>query len=652
MKVAIQLVFLLILLCFVHNARAATWYVRTDGGTAYNAATKPTGQCNGQTDAPYPGAGVNQPCAFSHWEYLFGDDVYGETPVWKIAGGDTVIIGDVGGTPGQFRIGYRGPNPNDYWGFCAGGPFYCYNPTIPSGTAQNPTKIYGRNYATHGAKTQLYGGYGLAFILNLAGTAYVDLRNLELTDHAQCARTGNSDICSSNYPLDDYATAGVFFNTGSANISLTDVAIHGLAAAGISGSVGGDINLTDVTVGYNPSAGWDADNHAGGSTGGTIRMLRMTIEFSGCMEEYPITHPLPAAKCWDQNDGGYGDAIGTGNGDVASWQIEQSLFRYNTQDGIDLLHSAPNSSMVVTRTLIYGNMGQTFKLGLTSNSLARNNLLINNCRRMAEPLAGAPAGYNAGLSLFCRAGDGTAAIWGGANTSFIYENNTYVGYMASSHSFYCPGGSCNGGTKIYRNNIDVGIANPNYNLGLQPGWLYYDAGANAGQWTVRSNNLAYNMKLVTCPTSFSNELCTDPLLTNLPLTVISGVAMMGGEASLDALDLRLGAGSPAKDAGLTIAGFNDDFFGNTRPYGRAWDIGCYEFSDSANVSSSSIQVAPSADVQVEPVASIAESLSSQIKRHKLRAFLALLVLIIGGIGITLFRRAKNHAKASTVRIVH
>jgi hypothetical protein len=42
----------------LESAWAATYYVRTDGGSA--------AQCSGLADAPYPGAGDSQPCAWEH----------------------------------------------------------------------------------------------------------------------------------------------------------------------------------------------------------------------------------------------------------------------------------------------------------------------------------------------------------------------------------------------------------------------------------------------------------------------------------------------------------------------------------------------------------------------------------------------------------
>jgi len=45
----------------------------------------------------------------------------------------------------------------------------------------------------------------------------------------------------------------------------------------------------------------------------------------------------------------------------------------------------------------------------------------------------------------------------------------------------------------------------------------------------------------------------------------------------DALDYRLGAGSPAIDAGTPQGAPQEDFMGTLRPQGNGWDVGAYEF---------------------------------------------------------------------------
>jgi hypothetical protein len=46
--------------------------------------------------------------------------------------------------------------------------------------------------------------------------------------------------------------------------------------------------------------------------------------------------------------------------------------------------------------------------------------------------------------------------------------------------------------------------------------------------------------------------------------------------TVSASDFHLQSGSPAINAGLTIASVTDDYAGTTRPKGSAYDIGAYE----------------------------------------------------------------------------
>ena len=62
------------------SAAAATYYVRTDGGSA--------SQCNGLSDAAYPGSGTAQNCAWNNPSVALPNS--GSA---RIAGGDTLLIG-------------------------------------------------------------------------------------------------------------------------------------------------------------------------------------------------------------------------------------------------------------------------------------------------------------------------------------------------------------------------------------------------------------------------------------------------------------------------------------------------------------------------------------------------------------------------------
>ena len=73
------------------QAQSKTYYIRTDGTFIQN--------CNGLVNAPYPGSGVNQSCA---WDHPFRALPPMGTPL--IAGGDTLII-----NAGReaYRMGWR-----------------------------------------------------------------------------------------------------------------------------------------------------------------------------------------------------------------------------------------------------------------------------------------------------------------------------------------------------------------------------------------------------------------------------------------------------------------------------------------------------------------------------------------------------------------
>ncbi len=75
---------LLLILLLPVSANAASWYVRSVGGS--------TSQCTGHTDADYPGSGVGQPCAYANPQDAFtaaalGDTIYLEAGATFSSGG-------------------------------------------------------------------------------------------------------------------------------------------------------------------------------------------------------------------------------------------------------------------------------------------------------------------------------------------------------------------------------------------------------------------------------------------------------------------------------------------------------------------------------------------------------------------------------------
>lgn len=125
-------------------------------------------------------------------------------------------------------------------------------------------------------------------------------------------------------------------------------------------------------------------------------------------------------------------------------------------------------------------------------------------------------------------------------SNFTIENNTFANIKYHAIGF-------NGNSKgnIVRNNI------------------FYNA--NSGYWVkddcdvTGDYNLLFNTKDGT--PAPHNILDTDPLFVNP-----------------DSGDFRLQKESPAIDTGIALAGFSTDIIGTTRPQGKGWDIGAYEYN--------------------------------------------------------------------------
>jgi hypothetical protein len=95
--------------------------------------------------------------------------------------------------------------------------------------------------------------------------------------------------------------------------------------------------------------------------------------------------------------------------------------------------------------------------------------------------------------------------------------------------------------------------------------IFYNFGAaywaEEGSTLDARSNLLYREDGTIDPSAFPNDLVNiDPKFVNP-----------------QAGDFRLQADSPAIDSGISLLGFSNDILGVTRPQGRGWDIGAYEY---------------------------------------------------------------------------
>ena len=591
-RVVTPFLFILALLTFCQTSFATIWYVRADGGTRYSANRVANGlsaQCNGKYDAPYSGdGGTNENCAFNDFRSLYDDQATYGVLQWVIAGGDTILIDNTK----QWRVGWDG-DTSQTSGWCSGssgGPYGCFNPTIPAGSAAQPTRILGRNYAScslgnasdRTKMTQLFGGHGAYVVLNLTATQNVQVECLELTRHSNCAVHGSPLFPSDCHTptadggIQDYDSDGIITNQQTSNILLQDIWDHGHTDRGIIGPIGGLITATRVDIDTNGEAGWDFDDGSSTpSVNGTLKMTYSTIEWNGCNQEYPAVHAIPVASCYDQNSGGYGDGIGSPTGTGLNVSLDHDIFRYNTQDGEDFGHvDTGNFTLSVTNSASYGNMGGQYKWGPAFSSVTvENNLAMANCFRMQQQMTGVPSTYNQYLSDFCRAGDAISFVAYNGNTSTI-ANNTVVSYSPTTIDMQCGtqngAQSCANTTFNFSNNIFRGYDNPiTYPAGGQVGGpgLYCGASCNSSTALIgtihRLNNNYYgfrgscqaNQLSYASNGTAAQESCTDPgFVAELPSFTT--------EAALDNYNFTLSPASPLLTAGVSVSDLAADFDSN------------------------------------------------------------------------------------------
>lgn len=527
-----------------------TWYVRPDGGTPFvSASTTPNGQCDGLHDAAYPGQGVNQACAVGNLTYLWLDQVSYAKVGWMISGGDTVVVRQ---KSGGYSIGSTALNgqPN-----CPGDTADCYMPTIPAGTAVRHTRILGENYAScHAdtAKTKLLMDYGQYGGINLEESQFADVSCFEITDSTACAYGNFTNRCGSN---PHFGGNGVLTSALTAQDNVSDLFIHGLAAGGFLGAVGTGLVVDHLHLRAMPSAGinMDDDPWATGniSVAGGLALTNSITEFTGCVEEYPVVHNYPYIECRDQSTGGYGDGLGTAS-TSGDWLFDHDVWRYNFQDGLDLLHSGMHS-LTVTNSQSYGNDGQQYKIGSGQTVVFANNIAQHDCQRILQTFGDEPASAIVPGVTACRAAGDGILLSVSALGSDTFQNNTYVGYGSTSYDMFCEDGydSCTSAHTTFQNNINLGLYKPSYNEQL-PG-LFYNAvdgmPANGG-WAVRDHNLYYNFRNG-CPTLNAGEICANPGFVNEPSPTLGS-----SDTGLDGFDFSLSGSSPAKYAGAVLPTIN------------------------------------------------------------------------------------------------
>lgn len=393
----------LTLMLFASAGTAETWHVRVDGGSVE--------ACTGLVDAPYSGAGTNQPCAWAHPFIALPPG----GPA-RISGGDTLHIG-----PGNYMMGLGAPATE---GCSRDYSWECHMVAIPSGPAPDrPTRILGAGFDSGcDSAPVLWGTERSWMVVNLEGSSRVELACLEVTDRGSCIEShchnglceGEVAACQrSEPPFGRWAPTGISARD-SDHVALRDVDIHGMANRGILAGRIKDWTLERVVIRANGWAGWDGDIGPDSANRGTLIFRQVEIAFNGCGERWPDGDIF---ACWAQGGGGYGDGLGTG-ASGGHWIFEDSRVHHNTSDGIDLLYLSEDGRVTIERTRVEGNAGNQVKV--SRGSRISDSVIIGNCGHFSDQ-------PNMHASDHCRAlGDAVfVGLSDGAQTQLI--NNLITG---------------------------------------------------------------------------------------------------------------------------------------------------------------------------------------------------------------------------------
>ena len=352
------------LLLSATGSRAATYYVRPDGGSFE--------QCTGLSDSPYGGDGRRQACA---WRHPFEALPPGGAP--RIAGGDTLVIATA-----SYMMGLGAPGTESS-GRCKDAPWDCHLAALPAGPEpKRPTRLRGAE-AKRGCQRapQLWGTEHAAVVLDLQGSSNVELDCLEITDHADCIEFHNGtprQACQREHaPYGPWAAVGILAQD-AANVTLRDVNIHGLAHDGIRAGRLRDWTLRRVDIVGNGWSGWNGDLGTDSSDRGRLVFQDVEIAWNGCGERYPGGEHF---GCWGQSSGGYGDGVGTAE-TAGDWLFERVNAHHNAQDGLDLLHANAQASVTFRDVRAYANAGNQLKA--SGAVTVQNSHVAGNCSALVD----------------------------------------------------------------------------------------------------------------------------------------------------------------------------------------------------------------------------------------------------------------------------
>jgi hypothetical protein len=526
------------------GAYGATWYVHPDGGDWT--------QCTGLADAPYPGSGTLQHCAFSHPFHVLPPG--GEA---RMEAGDRLII-----SAGNYEMGY-----GDGWAGLSEAcdpdyPWECATAPIPSGAEEEaPTCILGEGWDNGCGEyaVRLSAVHGASHVLSLVGTHNARIQCLEITDGSECI-SDHPELPCPGWPDPPDPQSGVdgIFGAEAEHVTLEHLWIHGMPRNGIRGE--GWIANWDLADIQTTNNGWSGISFPFSeeydTTWEEMSLTRVTSSWNGCGEW--LDEPASPAACWDvageEMAGGYGVEAWYSR---ANWFVEDCDFSHNTASGALITLFGEDAEIWIDRVSAEGNAGPQIDVG--GDTTIWNSLLISNCE--FHTLTDIPYGAVTPCKL-----EGPALAFGADDSADLsLVNSTLYGQLHPLVDIYVlEDEDCFDSEVTALNNIFLGTDDGAPLLDLEPCLDAYEIGVAYNLLHGISDSLEY------CEIDPSN-LCVEPQLEE-PSPDPGAVDLAPGFKPLPE--------SPAVDHGLWEEDDglipDHDFDDTPRPLGEGVDCGAFE----------------------------------------------------------------------------
>ncbi len=591
-----RLLFSLLIIFFISTpAWAVTRYARTDGGTGT--------QCDGLTDAAYPPSSGTA-CAVNHPNWLIPPNSTSAISTARAAqAGDTVVIGT-----GSYRIGCQGSascadaTVNMQTSNCNTSASYdCYSRAVPNnvtvvgcttagcGCTYNP-----RGYTTcTTARPELWGAGNVREVINVSGSSGVTLKDLEITDHANC-NVFTPFTCRLAGDMSNPASLSAQFGIDAAsasNLTITGVNNHGV---GYEAMRANNVNTMTITGSNFDYAAIGMNNDTNGSCTtcgltGTITIEKSSFNGHGCIEDWQNDGTIVANTCCSQEHGcSSAEGIGLGN-TGGNWVINDSDFSYNTADGLDMLYHNrgiySGGLLTIKRSRAEGNAGNPWKA--SNATIIEDSFAISNCGYFHNQ----PFTYSSSNFDHCRAGAAIALEFHSNDTRIpVISSNTIV---SNADVTINASGTCATGQNFnVKNNIIIGGRDwlqdnsvPGHSGGQDDNTQsFYDSAQDGGTCNITyvpSNNVCVGnfktpVEVAPCSGTNSTSVTNAALLTTG--TILQGPQSSPGyfNAKNYSSSLYLQSTSPAINRSDTSIGDSTDF--NSFARGASWDSGAVELN--------------------------------------------------------------------------